>query len=448
MANWHQEFVENVRKRSCGYWVLVVAMTVIGFLFSEYLPEFRVGVVTGIQGFVDGVLNRTPGSTSAWTSAAVLIDDPAYYGVFQDRTPLRRDLLGDLTKNLCDAGARVVGLDMTIGATNSSSPDPYASETTAFRSDVRAALNERSLCRIVLAVDIDHGKRVNQLVNPGDFNSERVTEGDSNLPEDQRQIPTHRPIDNGAEEDSFGWAAVRAYLASHNEIPTEDPGGDYPSATFVDASELAQRGRLLYAQNVLASTCGTDSGASESRVQECSALQAQVEGKVILVGGAWHPDGAGMGELIDRWPTPLGKMSGVLIHLNYVEDALQTHLVFPTPNLLDRLIEVLICVVLALVTAGLESTVARLIFLGVACFVLFSTEYISWLVYWRFFDSTIPVIALVGHSLLHKKAEAFVEPRWPKLLETRCFRKKPPAEAASRPSRPETPAIGPQKDAS
>lgn len=409
------QFLSEMRQRIVAkgkiYWIIASALGAISIVLSLYVAVTWPDLMSMPKFWMYDILSG-PRQGQSLDSTAVVISDDDFANDFSQRLPLKRDVIGHIATNLCAAGARVVALDISMrsdsGTGANSTPDLYAAETAQFRQSIEDALAppdtshswRNPLCRIVLAVALNCDKlpcmRASQAINASDFHSDRVSEGFANLAfGDRRKMPTHTPIVGNIDEPSLSLAAAHAFEASiglENPTPVIE---QYPYITFLAETDFRNQRRILDSGNVLSSGCATSAGRYS---KACLDITGIVQGKIVLVGGAWHDVGD---TYHDEHDTPVKKMPGVLVHLNFVAAYLDQRLSYAVPHVMGVILELFIVVVLALVTACTEGFIANLTFLVLGGFFLLICEYVLWISFGLYFDALIPLILLFLHSHIH-----------------------------------------------
>ncbi len=123
--------------------------------------------------------------------------------------------------------------------------------------------------------------------------------------------------------------------------------------------------------------------------------------QIVLLGGSWHKDGFGAGELNDEHVTPAGRILGVYTHANYAE-ALRTGHYYPQISELWVIASEVIVVVGASILLALNvSKGLKIISTGLPSILIFLLSYFLLQNLGIFFEFFIPLIVLVAHELIH-----------------------------------------------
>lgn len=123
----------------------------------------------------------------------------------------------------------------------------------------------------------------------------------------------------------------------------------------------------------------------------------------VIVGGRWLAhDGSGFVDLHD---TPIGKISGVLIHENFAEGVLDARLVTPLPDWILLSIEVILGVIFAFMFAAVPHFWAKLLVLAGLAVALLVVQWLMFALFGSFLEALLPLLGLSLHSILEKLLE-------------------------------------------
>lgn len=413
-----QKTVRRITTHGLSYWIGVVIITILGFSLNHYLDEENFQSIRSVKFWLYRMLDSPMRIGRVAETTVIEISDLEYDGILARRTPLKRDYLGVLVKNLCAANARVVALDVSFqglpkGPGRTAISD-YAGETDEFRNAIFDILkspdgqhqSRNPFCRIVFAVRLDCGntcRRPLQEIDAAQFSSSRVTEGAANFAADIREMPTRRPLENARPEDSFSWAIFRAYNDSYG-YPTPDATAlAFPYTEFLSENQFKKQNRVLPADSVYQSKC------DEVRPgPECQKIERQVQGRVVLIGGTWHRY-ASSDELIDPHYTPIGLMSGVFVHANFVAAAIDGRLAYPVTSTTAMLIDILVVSAFAILMASIEKLTVRIVAMVSLVMVLLLVQYIAFHNFGYVVDCAIPVLLLICHYYVHENSDVWRE---------------------------------------
>jgi CHASE2 domain-containing sensor protein len=143
-----------------------------------------------------------------------------------------------------------------------------------------------------------------------------------------------------------------------------------------------------------------DSGAPPDRVlanQHLNAPKGKLPGlwnRAVIIGGNWHRQAFGRGELVDAHVTLVGLLPGALLHANYVETILEGRARRPIAHWLEVSVEVLFAALLAIIlVAGVRQW--KFVLLA-ACGVLsLALPIVFWQNFGAFADG-VPLVVLLG----------------------------------------------------
>jgi hypothetical protein len=144
---------------------------------------------------------------------------------------------------------------------------------------------------------------------PGQKRS-KVSWGYVNLPDDVRYVPKILRLADSSPLDSFALAAARARQA---RALKETDWEKKRLSLFLSPNDMV---------GLTVSTLFNPETAP-------SDLADELEGQIVLIGGGWSSRGPELGEAIDTYETPYGKLAGVFIHANYIEGLLARRTVRP-----------------------------------------------------------------------------------------------------------------------
>jgi CHASE2 domain-containing sensor protein len=323
----------------------------------------------------------------------VLIEDEEYWtGKLARRVPTRRDYLASVVKALDGCEPSVIALDFnltspTLDGSLVEHPE-YAGETALL---VDAVLEVSKRRPVVLPAMIGRtGASFSVLSSVyGDlpFAKGKLQRGYINLPFDIRQIPTPQPIVTGGKIDSFAVSIVRA--RHENMLRATERSNVLPFGTFIEKPFPT-----ISTKDVLEGKCG------------------HIPSKIAIIGAGWNQSAFGAGGSVDLHPTPLGMISGVLIHANYVEALIDGNTRKPLPHAAGHIIEFLVLVVFAVFLAiKTNRSYHKILIVSLGCLVLVLISYVTWQNVGYYFDFVFPIIFLLVHAFLDYFAEIQKEAR-------------------------------------
>ena len=394
----------KLRKKGRRYWAIVLLLLVAGIFAGEILGEQYVWIRLRyrIYPILQWISLAPRGERK---TVLVLINDDDYWkGELARRTPLKRDYLARLVRTLDQAEPTAIALDIDL---RSPVPQQSAAELSQYQQeteDLLQAIKEVSQRRNVVLTSTVHREGDSYARSPNvydgyDFGGGKVFHGYVTLPHDIRQVPLAVHLKPGDEkEDSFASAIAK----------TRDE-------TVVAAAERYIDRGFPYA-GFYGPEAFTKVSASDVLQSDVNALRDKMQGRIIIIGGAWH-NGSYKGteaisdETVDLHFTPANWIPGAFVHANYVE-ALVCGFVHPQlPQFVGTIIEVLFAFVVAVVFA-LEGTLKRKFgMVLILCVMLIVLTYMLWQNLGLFFDFFIPLVLLSVHAPIEQLRESRAELR-------------------------------------
>jgi CHASE2 domain-containing sensor protein len=377
----HERYFDprRLRKKGFDYWLRALVVTLLGMLVVRSMAGVAWWQKLRYDGY--GLLERverqpsTPGAT-----AVVLIDDHDYWrGDYARRVPLRRDELAKLVTKLIEHGAAVIALDVDL---RSQMPDGSIRFHPLYQPETDTLLRTigDSPVPIVLKKTVSRvGGRYFADSDVFDASSEgRVAAGYSLVPEDIRQVPLHLKTHDGRTVMSFAMAVARAKNSDRVRDAESLQGESLPYGRFY--SQNAFRHYTLSARQVLAA-------AGKGTLPE-------VEHRAVIIGGGWHREAFGRGELIDVHVTPVGPLPGALLHANYVETILEGRGRKPISHWLETALEIAFAALLAIIfVAGVRHW--KFVLLALCGLLSLALSIVFWQNFGAFIDG-VPLVVLLG----------------------------------------------------
>jgi len=252
----------------------------------------------------------------------VEVDDASFYSApVSGTSPTSRRYLGDLVRNACHGGASVVALDFQLKSPSASpGDDPARSGDNQYLLDaIREA--KTSGTPVVLACGFVREGKKEWKLEPNIFPDTALPAGAGigyiNLPIDRREILL--------EEKAWDWDGKAMRLFQSYAIATvsayETAAGLHPKTLEEESIKRGIRGGGFVYGGFLDDSRFTKVSALRLWKKEKNALDL-CKGKIVLIGGTWHQWGAYRGPLIESFDSPAGKVPGIYLHANYVEDLL------------------------------------------------------------------------------------------------------------------------------
>src|SRR3990172_274078 len=134
--------------------------------------------------------------------------------------------------------------------------------------------------------------------------------------------------------------------------------------------------------------------ADSHRFEEIRGMLAS---KIVLVGAGWNRFAFGRGGTVDGYETPVGWISGVYLHANYIEALLDSRVYKPSSRMFTEVLIFLCTLVFAMQFALDIRPLNKVMFVIISCLILFFLSYVFWQNLGIFFDWFVPVILLSVH---------------------------------------------------
>ncbi|HEY4640138.1 MAG TPA: CHASE2 domain-containing protein [Thermoanaerobaculia bacterium] len=382
------------KSRDINYWLRIIFVIVLGMLAARWLSGFDWWREVTYRTY--GILLRASQSPPRFVqnTALVLIDDDDYWTAdseWERRTPLRRDTLAKLIAQVAKASPSAIAIDIDLRAQR---PDGRVLTHSRYDDETKVLFDTivevSKKTPIVLPRTVSLDERSSEPVLDADlFDSilgGKVGAGFTRLPADVRNLALSTAVGK-RRVDSLAAAAARFVTRESIEAADERDGDDLPFSMFLDPRLFAKR--TASARDVLAG--------------KPQAL-AKLLGKAVVIGGAWHREAYGRGEVVDRHLTPVGMMPGAMIHANYIEALLGQRSFRPAYHWVHYVIDVLVGIALAAIFVAARGawTIVYLAVLGVIVALL---SVIAFQNLGTFFDGVPALILLGAHAAFETVSE-------------------------------------------
>ena len=396
-------YFAGLKKKGLRYWLTVAFLLAIGIVGGQLLGRYHAWIHFRYQLYKKLQDVGTLTKKEKRTVLVLISDDDFWKGPLERRVPLKRDYLANLVEELAKGEPSVIALDFdlrspipTQGATDLAG---YEEENTKLRETIKEVSEKR---KIVLATSITYdgtGYVLDPNIFDGyGFDPQRVLHGYAKLPTDSRKVPLSMPVKNGVTptEDSFASAIART--RDQDLITSVESDGELPYGHFAPPEDF----RTITAGNAL---CMGE-----------AALRDQIQGRIVIVGGAWHTGSyKGTNEItkdsVDLHYTPVGNIQGAYLHANYVEALLGGGVRRGLSESVAIVIEV-ICSLMVAISFAWEGSLARKLGrLFVVCGGLVGLSYLLWQNFGMFFDFFIPIVLLSAHGPIEEFRETRAEVR-------------------------------------
>jgi CHASE2 domain-containing sensor protein len=367
------------------YWVFAIASIILGMGLGNWLEEKGTWIELRYR-IYQGFAWLNPHPPKAKRTVVILIDDDEYWkGPLARRIPIRRDYLADLLLSLdkCDPAVIALDFNMRSPAADGSLLDneDYTKETERFRTALSVISKSRP---IVLPATIDISTKGRYTLDAAIYDGLPLKRGGIQIgyiqpPVDARLVPIAVNLAGGGTIDSFAESIARAV----DQDLVEDIGDNdsLPFGTFMRAEEFSE----IPAADIM-----------KNKTETCAPLRHNI----ALVGAGWHQASYGRGELIDLHPSPLGKMSGVFLHANYVEAILDSRTYTPMGSDFRLLLELISSLVVAFLLAINMNKRKQTLAVAALCLMVMLLSYFFWQNLGIFFDFFFPTVFLLAHALV------------------------------------------------
>lgn len=403
VKEWLRDSFLELKGKGLTYWLVVCLLVLIGMLMGDLISERKVFV--GSRYWLYNQLQRTDLRSSAKSNhvRTVIIGDEEFWkGELVRRTPLKRKYLASLIERLDAVHPKAIALDVDLDSQNFDNGvvDDYREENDVLRKAISNSEAHIVLPRSLIFEGASGDEPVllpskprqyvlqPSIFNLAEFAQGHVSEGYISLPYDIRQVPLVLRLKDGLEIDSFAAAIARVVDDECVENARRGEKDSLPYGTF-----LSSRGFTPLSANAVFKMANGD-------------LEKQIGGKVVLIGGTWHQMAYGQGRQVDLHETPVGTIGGVVVHANYVEALLTTHgITKPLGEAWGLTLEVVLSLLIAVIFAWEMTPLMKLLWAGLVSVALIVVSYVAWQNLGLFFDFSIPLILLGGHTAFEKVRE-------------------------------------------
>jgi CHASE2 domain-containing sensor protein len=415
--------VGRLKRANIRFWVTAAAILIAVEWATPYIEASL--HLTNVKNWLFRTLAESVTNPPRFRDVRLVMigDDEFWDGDLHHRSPTDRSYLARLVRALDIADASVIALDFDMRLPHPEvavSPgdypavdafQPYRDETNELIRAVDDVAQRRS---IVLSKRIDgpiegpfemrsdiyqpYGictrlTANGEWHNPGTPAFPLVGDAPRNiacgyiiLMADKRRVPPPEKIagQNGLL-DSFPLAIVRAWDGA--QARTADLSRRSYFTTYVPTELMDTASIVVSAHDLL---------------RDPVAERRQLRGKAVIVGSAWHQRAADSHEPVDMHDTPVGPISGALLHGNLAE-AILSDRVFP--SLSERALtalEVLIGVAAAVFFAIFKTLWQKIGAVLGAMLLLLVSQWVTLQLFGTFFDAFVLVFALGLHAIIDR----------------------------------------------
>lgn len=364
----------RIPKRSARYWIFALIFFVVATWTAPFVDS-RLNLTSERSWLFEHLAQSVTNPAAPRNVKLLLIGDDEFWdGDLHHRVPTDRSYLARLVRTLDLADASVVAIDFDVRLPHPSSSvapgdyaavdvfEPYRKETDALIAAIDDVAQRRKIVLsktiagpvggpyafvddIYQAYGICTKLNANgEWVNPGtpEFPltadaQQNISCGYIDLMPDKRRVPPPIPISGEPGMlNSFSLAIVRA------RDPAAAPsfGSRRYYASYISDDLATNRRITVWAHDLL-----------RDPLQARSVLR----GWPVVVGADWSQRAKGSGGLVDQHDTPIGKVSGAIVHENLAEAVLSNRVFPEISEYAGYTLEILISILAALVFASLRS---------------------------------------------------------------------------------------------
>jgi CHASE2 domain-containing sensor protein len=391
-----------------GYWITAALVLLVCFLVRPYLERYLdlVRLRDSLFQWLNE-LNHRP-LEPRFVKLVLVEDDDYWKGEPAGRRPIKRSYLATLVRALGEADAATIALDFDLRLPDPNSmtiPADYEAETTSFIDSIVEVAGKRDVV-LPKTIWFDKGKGYKadpdiyqpyglclsagenghwhspgrQNHNISEQTARHIKCGYIALSEDRRVLPGRVTLNGGGHLDSFALAVAKTNNPNSAVADDRVVYGSYiPPKNFKQGETIFSAGELL----------------SDSEVRR------KLAHKVVILGGNWSTLACGRGAKVDRHETPVGRLSGALIHANFVEALLDDRKFVGLPDWMLHGLEIAFGLVTALVFALYQRWLpGELVAVAGLSLVLLIITYFMLQIFGILFDGGILLLGLWLHALV------------------------------------------------
>jgi CHASE2 domain-containing sensor protein len=386
---------------------LTIAM-ILGVAVASYFVEDiqdKIPWVRNIQLFAHSWICRTmPRKVGPDHVAIVEIDDQSYWASpFSGEEPTNRATLGDLIRIAEANGALVIGLDIQLKSMDDSyGDDPKRQEPNSYLFTQIATARRP----VVLSAGMQltkNGYKEEPNILADDALPPSASVGHVNLPRDLRQIPLRI-----ANLNSFAQMLTDKYqqvIHAKTRLLESDV-----------IKRMQDRDEFLYGVFWNREQFLT---VSASELLHDPAARDRFAGRIVIIGKNHHVSAKNRGRLSDAYQSPMGEISGVFLHANYVEALLSANFQPGVPRWAGVVLDVLLALFAYIGFASRTRLLTRSAFVVLLVTPLV-VAYFLFANLGLYLDFVLPLFLIIGHLSIDHYIDLQKE-----LL---AFRKKAPVE--------------------
>jgi hypothetical protein len=388
------------------HWIRFAVLLAVGWFAGQALKESP--YLTDLRYWVyrHQIELSNHGPVYPRRTALVVLDDGDYWGTdFSGRTPLKRGELALILDRLREAGANTVVLDVDLRAPHRAEPGFEFPDYQKEDSDLLAAVGR--MCdagrNVVLGTSVlldgDDYIEAPSIFTPLQANYRCLHSGYLQLPYDLRLFPGQLDLRGGKPLDSLSLKVVSLINPTAYKLAVSKADRGFRYARYLSEADYWSADGPKYAFNW-----------QQLKKADIKDVRRDIADKVVLIGGNWHANARGQGPTVDTFASPVGPLPGVFLHANYIEALDGEGGTFaPLSDTTAEVIEFLLAIALALV-AALEihsgwkwsAFFTSLLLSAILTYFLLANLGI-------FLDFLVPVLILIGHTLVEEVMEMRTE---------------------------------------
>ena len=343
------------------------------------------------------------------TVTLVRIDDALHWGQGICDSPTSRHLLAQLVRNASrvTTKASVIALDVELYVPRGKPAGWRYPVRDTEADELLSAITDAAKVGVTVVVPVGFTKDKSGALTriPNIFRDDELPLADGygkcgypacavlgsiKLPADKREIPLHETASDWYKGGPVMEVHSLALASADAKTRTHVPPSTKPTVKAAIDNHEVLFGAFLPEQKFTEHEIATHELADgeESALKKC-------DGNLVLIGGEWHSD-QGYGDLVDQHLSPVGHISGLLMHANYIESLLGDHFTEAVPGYAAILIDVLIGLMLYVAFDHAKGWFGRL---GVVSLVLlpFVGAYFSLVLFNRYLDFIWPTLLYFVH---------------------------------------------------
>jgi CHASE2 domain-containing sensor protein len=286
-----------------------------------------------------------------------IADNDFWNQEFEAREPLRADRLAEIVDRLVQAHTHVIVLDVDLVSPlgeEGGDLSVYASEDNMLAKSIAVACRNGSVIVIGKPGFQKPEDIFKALPSRIDLPSDKypcVRWGTMYLPADVRLVPMSTAVEGGGPRlPSLALEALRATDPTAADWASRYKDHDFTFGQFIAEEDFGPRKDQVFRR-----------GWSLLKQMSNKELDSEVAGRIVLIGAHWNSQAKGQGDLADLHDTPVGKMTGVFLHANYIEALSDPHRSFsPVTWQVQMIIDFALWLVMAVVGFFELSVIQRL----------------------------------------------------------------------------------------